>query len=264
MIIKPLTINDIEEVDKVQPKEWGSIAHHITHYISSPHCRPIKLVDDDKIIGIGTTILHKDTAWLAHIIVHESQRNKGLGTLITRALISSIDKSTYNTILLVATELGEYVYKKLGFETEGEYAVFKDVTIETETSPLIIPFEEKYREQVYSLDTKAYGENRKNSINTHIPDALLFIKDNKVEGFHMPTFGDGLIVANTSAAGIELQKYRLQTNSLCIFPTENKELTIFLVEQGYFEFKRVKKMFLGEKRTSQPAIIYNRVGGHLG
>lgn len=264
MIIQPITINDVEETDKVQPKEWGSIAHHITHYITSPHCHPIKLVDDGKIIGIGTTILHKDTAWLAHIIVHESHRNKGLGTLITQALIDSIDRNTYKTILLVATELGEHVYNKLGFETECEYSVFKDIDIKAETSPQIILFEEKYREQLYTLDAKAYGEDRKNSIDSYIQASLLYVSDNKVEGFYMPTFGDGLIVAETNEAGIGLQKYRLQTNSLCIFPAENRALTDFLVEQGYIEFKRVKKMFFGEKRTSQPAMIYNRVGGHLG
>lgn len=264
MIIQPITIDDVEEANNVQPKEWGSIAHHITHYVTSPHCHPIKLVRDDKIIGMGTTILHKDTAWLAHIIMHESERSKGLGTLVTKALIDSIDKSTYKTILLVATELGEYVYNKLGFETEGEYSVFKDVTIKTETSPLIIPFEEKYREQLNTLDTKAYGEDRKNSINKHIPKALLYVRDNKVDGFYMPTFSDGLIVAATNETGIALQKYRLQTNSLCIFPSENTALTAFLIGQGHTEFKRVKKMFLGEKIKSQPTMIYNRIGGHLG
>lgn len=263
MIIQPITIDDVEEANKVLPKEWGSIAHHITHYVTAPHCQPIKLIEGNKIIGIGTTILHKDTAWLAHIIVHESQRNKGLGTLITKALIDGIDKSRYKTILLVATELGEYVYKKLGFETDCEYSVFKDVEIKMKASP-IVTFEKKYREQLYNLDTKAYGEDRKNSIDKHISDALLYIEGNTVKGFYMPTFDDGLIVSNTSNVGIELQKYRLQTNSLCIFPTENTALTDFLTKQGYSEFKKVKKMFLGEKRTSQPAMIYNRVGGHLG
>jgi GNAT superfamily N-acetyltransferase len=264
MIIQPITIDDVDEANQVQPKEWGSIAHHITHYVTSPHCHPIKLVEGDKIIGIGTTILHKDTAWLAHIIVHESHRNKGLGTLITEALVDSIDKNIYKTTLLVATELGEFVYKKLGFETECEYTVFKDVGIKAETSSLIIPFEERYREQLYSLDIEAYGEDRKNSIDKHIPNAFLYIQNNIAEGFYMPTFGDGLVVANTANAGIELQKYRLQTNSLCIFPTENTALASFLIEQGYSELKRVKKMFLGEKRTNKPTMIYNRVGGHLG
>ncbi len=263
MKIQPITANDIAEIDAIRPKDWGSLVAHIQYYINMPNCHPIKLVEDGKIISIGNTILHKNTAWLSHIIVHEEHRGKGLGKTIAQALIDSVP-NTHKTILLIATELGEYVYNKLGFVTETEYIAFKDVEIASPASPLIQPFEEKYRSYLHTMDTNISGESRFESLNPHLANAQVFVQNNQVEGFYTPTFGDGLIMANNTEAGIELMKYRLQSNALCLFPVENRAATNFLVANNYSPVKQMKKMRLGEKITWQPQNIYNRVGGNFG
>jgi GNAT superfamily N-acetyltransferase len=263
MKIQAITANDIAEIDAMRPKDWGSLVAHLQYYINMPNCFPLKLVEDNKIIGIGNTILHKNTAWLSHIIVHEEYRGKGLGTTITQALINSVP-TTHKTILLIATELGEYVYKKLGFETETEYIAFKDVKIDVPSSPLIQPFEEKYRGDLHSIDTNISGESRFETLNPHLAHAQIFVQNNQIEGFYAPTFGDGLIMANTPDAGIELMKYRLKSNGLCLFPVENSAATSFLVANNYSPVKQMKKMRLGEKIKWEPQNIYNRAGGNFG
>ena len=88
-------------------------------------CFPFKASIENKIVGIGTTILHHETAWLAHIIVHPEYRNRGIGKMITQALVDHSYSKGRKTIYLIATELGLPVYRRLGFESETEYTIFK-------------------------------------------------------------------------------------------------------------------------------------------
>lgn len=265
MKILPITSADFDEIqNEVQPQEWPSIIPHINNYVSSAHCYPIKAVENEKIVGIGATILHNDTAWLAHIIVNENFRKRGIGSFITQQLIDNIDSTRFKTIYLIATDMGEPVYKKLGFEVECEYIAFKDVDIKAETSPYIQPFDDKYKQQLYTLDKAIFNEERHNTIEPHLKDCLLFVRNENVEGYFIPTLGDGLIAATNNEAGIELQKIRLKGNKICVFPAANTPLIQFLNDNNFQELKRVPKMRLGEKRDWHPEKLYNRIGGNLG
>jgi hypothetical protein len=80
----------------------------------------------------------------------------------------------------------------------------------------------------------------------------------------MPTLADGLIVANTPNAGIELIKQRLQTNDFAALPINNTLAIHFLEQQNWQIYRTSKRMFLGGKRTWQPQNLYNRINGQLG
>src|SRR5690242_17103555 len=121
MIIESLTNEDLPQVSGLQPEGWPSIIPSYQFYLQSSFCFPLKLSVDNQLAGVGTAIVHANTAWLAHIIVDPRQRNKGIGTDITKALIQLAEKYYCRTILLLATTLGEPVYTKLGFRKELDY-----------------------------------------------------------------------------------------------------------------------------------------------
>jgi len=102
---QPLELPDLELITALQPPDWPNIIPSIEFYIISTFCFPIKLIIDNKIVGIGTTIIHNDIAWLAHIIVHPEHRNQGIGKIITQTLVDSL-QTKCDTIYLIATDLG--------------------------------------------------------------------------------------------------------------------------------------------------------------
>ena len=266
MTIQPLLFSDIDSLNELQPPDWEDMLPHIRYYINSSHCDPIKIISGKKIAGIGTTLKHRDTAWLAHIIVHPEFRNKGLGKMITDALVKSIDRRKFKTIYLIATELGYPVYLRSGFELEAEYA---DFDIEPgrnnfKISGNIIPFEEKYKTQILELDLLTMGENREIRLNEHFQSCFVFYSKNKVKGAYFPKFGDGLIIAGSEEAGVELMKLRIQEKNYAIFPKDNKVAFEFY-SRGNFKFdKYQKRMRLGKKRIWHPENLYNRVSGQIG
>ncbi|MCF8429018.1 MAG: GNAT family N-acetyltransferase [Bacteroidia bacterium] len=266
MEIQVLTQNDLDLMAELQPKGWPDILPAILCYVQSPNCFPIKLIYKKKIIGIGTTIINSDTAWLAHIIIHPDYRNVGFGSIITQKLVSSLFDKNIATIYLIATELGQPVYEKIGFLEETEYLFFKDFKSDKSigVSNNIVPFVDEYKSQILALDFKASGENRIQLIKPNLVEGFAYLNGDIVEGFYLPTLGEGMIVANSNIAGIELMKLRMTTKDNIAFPIENKEATNFMCQNNYKEFKTAKRMRLGIKRGWQPQNIYNRIGGNLG
>ena len=266
MDIKPIEHSDINTLTELQPEGWPNIVPYFEFYCSSDFCFPIKVIEENKIIGIGTTIIHNDVAWLAHIIVHPESRKKGIGQLITQTLVDSTEENRIETVYLIATDLGAPVYTKLGFETETEYLFFKNLSFEQNLTvhKNIAPFGEEHRDQIQKIDRKVSGEERVFHIENYFPNAYVYCEGKNVEGYYLPTFGEGLIIATTASAGVELMKFRLRSNEHAVFPVDNLYATTFLYQNNYKEIKTAKRMRLGKERTVQLQNIYNRIGGNLG
>ncbi len=266
MDLQTLEHSDINLITGLLPPGWEGIIPTIDFYTNSNFCSPIKVTIDKKIVGIGTTILHNDTAWLAHIIVHSDYRNQSIGKLITQTLVESSNSKCCDTIYLLATDLGEPVYKKIGFETETEYLFFKgEKAIGSFTnSENIIAFNSDFKKQILNLDRQVSGEDRMLQLEQHLSSGFVYLQDNDVMGFYLPTLGDGLIIATTNSAGQELMRLRLTSKDFASFPIDNVSATEFMSQNNFKQVRKEKRMRLGEKRNWQPTNIYNRIGGNLG
>ena len=265
MTIQSFVRDDLKFIPKLQPEGWPDITPSIDFYTKSSFCYPIKVSVDHKIAGIGTAIIHHDVAWLAHIVVHADSRRKGIGRLITEALVNQVEVKKCETIYLLATDLGAPVYEKVGFETESEYIFFKEVSVkdDSETSPKIHSYKPEFKNEISEIDKMNSGEDRMFHLETHLQNGCVYLND-QIHGFYLPGFGDGLIIANNSTAGMELLKLHLRSNEKVVFPKDNLVATNFLYKLGFKECLTAKRMRLGKKRSVKLENIYNRIGGNLG
>jgi Acetyltransferase (GNAT) family len=266
MDVQNLEHTDLELINELKPADWPDIVTPFTFYISSSFCFPVKVMNNGTIAGIGSAIIHNDVAWLAHIIVHQACRGRGLGGLITQTLVDIARKYNCSTIYLIATELGEPEYIKAGFVTETEYLFFKDIkpTADHTLPAGIIPYSAAYRDVLARLDRRVSGEDRMHHAVHYLNDGFLYQAGGITEGFFLPGFGEGLIIANTVNAGTALMKMRLLSKTNACFPVGNKEAAALLYQYNYREFKSAKRMRLGKERIWQPENIYSRIGGNLG
>ncbi len=190
MEIGTLDQNDIKLISDLQPTDWQNIIPTIEFYTNTDFCFPIKVIIEEKIVGIGTTIIHDDIAWLAHIIVHPDHRNQGIGSVITQTLVGNLKTRNCETIYLIATELGEPVYKKNGFETETEYLFFKDIKINGswKTPKNLVAFKDCFKVEIANLDLQVSGENRLFHLEKQLPSGHVYLQNNVVEGFYLSTW----------------------------------------------------------------------------
>ncbi|MGL4669453.1 MAG: GNAT family N-acetyltransferase, partial [Methanobacteriaceae archaeon] len=125
MKIEYIENNEIDLISNFQQEGWEELKPYYQFYIDSTFCHSLKLTENGKIIAIGSIIIHKDVAWLAHIITLLEHRQKGFGKLITKKLIEIGKENNCSTIYLIATDLGKKLYEVLGFNEETEYLFFK-------------------------------------------------------------------------------------------------------------------------------------------
>ncbi|HSD06825.1 GNAT family N-acetyltransferase [Flavobacterium sp.] len=267
MTIETLNNSDVSLLNELQPFGWGDILPaHEFYTTNTDFCFSIRINNDTKIVGIGTAIIHNDVAWLGHIIVHAESRNQGIGRLITQSLVKDSVPKNCETIYLIATDLGSPVYTKVGFETETEYLFFKDIKAEEswKISNSIIPFLPQHKAEIAEMDQLISGENRLFHLEKHLKNGFVYQNNNSIEGFYLPTFGEGLILTKTKEAGIEFMKMRFTNHDNACFPKDNIDAIDFLYKYGDKEFKRAKRMILGKRRSWNPSNLYNRIGGNIG
>lgn len=118
--------------------------------------------------------------------------------------------------------------------------------------------------QIANLDKSVSGEDRLINLERHLAGSFIYRQSGVVEGFYLPTFGEGRVIAKTNFAGHERMKLRLTTRENVAFPMDNFSAIEFMYQNNFKEFRSAKRMRLGTKRTWQPERVYNRIGGNLG
>lgn len=262
----PFTLADLTSIRSLQPSDWADITPRILHYLNTQHCFPVKAELHGKLAGIGACICFPGSAWLGHIIVHPQLRGRGLGAAITQQLIDTAKQHGAETIQLVATALGYPVYKKLGFADVVNYIYYKNCQpYQQVLHSRIQPMKPSHRKQVLQLDRATCSEDRSNELIPAMQHAFVFASDKEqIDGFYMPTLGDGLILAKTQTAGTALLQKHLQFRTEVIIPATNKVAQQLVLAHGGVEERRPTRMIMGKPLRVKFEYIYNRIGGNKG
>lgn len=265
MQILPLTQSDIDSLPQIQPLDWNDIRIPISSYIEPDYIFPFKAEVDGVLVGTGTAILHEKTGWLATIVTHGEYRNQGIGKHITEHLLAFLQSHDCEYIYLIATALGEPVYKKAGFITESHHDSYKDINLQNLViSYNVTPYQSAYKQKIFDLDRNISGEDRSQHLETFLIDSFVYLQNEEIEGIYLPNFGDGLIVANTTQAGVELMKKRFQKFNMASFPQANKVAHDFMESHNYKPVATAARMHFQKPMPWKPAGLYNRVGGNIG
>ena len=269
MKVEYIKNNEIDSIQNFQEEGWEDINEFYKFYVSSSFCHPLKLAIDGKIIAIGAAIIHEDVAWLAHIITLSDYRKRGFGTIITKKLIELSKENNCSTIYLIATDIGKKLYGTVGFTEETKYIFFKREESKNQFKIFkypknIISYEKQFKKQILKLDKEISSENRVKHLENFLKDSFLYCEENVIEGFYMPLFGEGLILANNSVIGSELLKVHINKNDKVVLPENNSYAIQFLKNNGFYQNLTVTRMRLGLKRPVQFEKIFNRIGGNLG
>lgn len=256
---------DIPQLNSLQPVGWPPIIPYYEFYTRTRYCHPLKYVANGQIAGIGSSIEHKGTAWLAHIIVREDFRRQGIGKAITSALMDNLMKRRrVRSIHLVATPMGEPLYQQLGFRRLSEYVFLRggktigDAEISFETC------HPGYREAGLAIDRDTASEDRRDLLEPHWNHACFTKNGSEITGFYMPGLGEGFIVATTPEAGLALLRRKHASGAPGVIPEENRHAIACLEANGFMEYRRGARMAYGQPVSWHPERIYGRIGGNLG
>jgi len=194
-------------------------------------------------------------------------RRHGIGYRIVESLLADIKKKGIETSLLVATELGEPVYKKAGFRKVSDYRFFKreSFEIDEQNTDKIQPYKSDFYKEILQLDAYISGENREKLLKNYLDRSFVFISNKVIDGFYIPGLGEGPVFALTTDAGRELMRFKYSEVDKVTIPGENQAGKEIIKELGFIETDTIgKRMILGPDIEWKPEMIYSRIGGNFG
>lgn len=266
--IEPYRAEDYPAISNLFPADWNfdfreflSLHHGRTYFLG------YSLRYHKQTIGFGNIIVFGSICWIGNIVVSDEYRNKGFGTKITQYLIvqgKSLGAVTFN---LVATELGEPIYKKLGFVTEFNYQFFerKSSPSSWKTPQFIRKADHSDLPFICDLDTQLTGVKREEMHRILLPGTHLYCKQNQLKGFYVGSLGDGLIVAKDPVAGTELLQFKFALgDKKVVIPEINNSAMEFILSCGFEKTIQLPRMTMGSKIAWNPESIFSRGTGYCG
>ena len=120
---------------------------------------------------------------------------------------------------------------------------------------------------IKELDREITGEERFTILERFLSTGWVYgpEKSDHITGVYLPDFGNGLIHAKNSEAGLALMKVRLnQGKTTAVVPSLNTIAREYLLSEGFQELRTAPRMVLGNDVQWHPIMLYNRAAGYSG
>lgn len=219
-----------------------------------------------RIVAVGQGVATGRTGWIGNIIVSPDMRGRGLGARMTQQIMFWLLDQGCSTMLLTATEAGEPVYRKLGFRQTAEYVFLDTPRLPPPAAGAVRRLEPDDVNQVARIDASVTGETRVELLEPHLGSGWVWAdRDRGLAGFFLPTFGQGLVLADDPAAGVDLLRFKhafFPRNA--VVPAANTVALTFLAEHGARQTARAPRMALGDEADWMPHGVFGRAAGFCG
>lgn len=218
-------------------------------------------------------------AWISMVLVDRDFRNRGIGREMFSKIVSHLRASNTDTIRLDATDMGLNLYKKFGFREEYELIRFTRQNAKADIPDAAPRGSDLNLAGIASLDATVTHTDRRQLLEvlmkSHRGQILEFRSEerNKIVGyvgFRPGRLGwqIGPCVAEVSDAGLEALKQALDLLSakrlIIDIPIENLAGIRWAEENRFREQRRFTRMYLGNKPTDRPDLIFASFGPEKG
>jgi GNAT superfamily N-acetyltransferase len=158
--------------------------------------------------GTTTVCVFGAVAWIAMVLVDESQRRRGIGTALMEHALGFLDRLGVPTVRLDATPLGQPLYERLGFVEQFRLARYEGIPLPPEdvTGAVETARPEEW-EALAALDEAVTGTDRRRLLFHQFaeqPDAVRLTRtDDGPTGFLAARAGSRAVQLGPYIAGPE-------------------------------------------------------------
>ena len=146
---------------------------------------------DGWVVGTVTTCVFGPVAWIAMMLVEESQRGRGIGRRLMNHALEFLEIRGVDTVRLDATRMGRPLYESLGFRADGELLRYRGMCGESGSRTLAPDLNPLSRvgdlDSLLALDRLATDTDRSRLIGRLLcesPESSLIVRDeDRLSGF---------------------------------------------------------------------------------
>jgi GNAT superfamily N-acetyltransferase len=162
--IRPMTAEDLPLLLRLRAQAgWNQTEADLRRFLDLSAGGSFIAESDGAPAGTGCTFVFGSTAWIAMVLVEQSQRGRGIGTALMRHALAYLDGRGVERIRLDATPMGRPVYEKLGFVAEYNVLRYEGEVPHLDTapaSPEIVEPARAHLEQVRQFDVAVTRADR--------------------------------------------------------------------------------------------------------
>jgi GNAT superfamily N-acetyltransferase len=246
------------------PVGWGLVKQDFEFMMELEPAGCFVLLNDSEKVGIATTVSYSKLGWFGNLIVDESKRNNGGGTLLVKHALKYLTEKNVETVGLYAYIEKIPFYERLGFECDSEFIVLKGKAFSSPIGANVRKAEKQERAEVIAFDQSCFGASRRKMLEPILMDGdnLCFVstEDGQISGFAVAKVYMGIaelgplaFKRGKSKTAVDLLRATLSAlNGLetsVFVPKREKRIVSTLLESGFHESFRVERMFHGPSAT---------------
>jgi hypothetical protein len=258
--IRPIEDADFEPaVEMYRAGGWGERRPFLEWTASVPACRALVGLEDGRVVATGMATIN----------------GHGYGRLMTEAACELIRAAGCRTEVLIASPLGEPLYRSMGFRYDADYQVFEAATT---ARPPRVPdglvlraMAESDLEAVWDLDRKATGEDRAGLLSSLAAGGSVVMEAGRVRGYLLSVLPDSgaLSALDAGAAMCLLDQLRYHSHGEvpavhAAVPTSHREGLAALEAAGWRPLFRTPRMVRGDPIDWEPSLIWSILGFAFG
>ena len=267
--IRDMKRAEIRGLSPMTPEFWSfDLVDFFAEHFGRSYFKPMVAVIKGKIVGTVNGVINGNAGWLGNVIVKPGYREQGIGSSLTATMIDYLRSRGCKSLLLIASEMGEPIYKRFGFEVSTTYRIFRNGSVtSTPTSANIKKIVPEDLPGLLELDREICGEDRELLVRSYPLQGWLYVHlpSNTMCGFYISNLGEGPVLARDSEAGIGLLMQKLHDHEKpVVLPDDNQDAIDYLKANGFEELHAAKRMVLGPEVKWRPHLIFSRIGGWCG
>jgi predicted N-acetyltransferase YhbS len=273
--VRPMTPADVERAaESIARGDWGDRRVNLAFVTSHPATRPFVADADGEIVGTGVAMLNGSVGWIGTIWVDRAWRRRGIGLELTRATVDAAESAGCRTLVLVATEAGQPMYERLGFEVQTWYRIVEAPGLEPiDPDPRIRPYRPGDMAAMSALDSAATGEDRAHLLEAFAaPETARCLEreDGTLGAFvvRAPWGGGATIAPDVDDAAAILRARRLAAGPdgrvRAGILVENDAGLEHLARAGWAEVWRAPRLVRGDPLRWRPEAIWGQFNHAMG
>jgi ribosomal protein S18 acetylase RimI-like enzyme len=260
--VKNMSLGDLEFAVRItDTMNWNLVEKDFKFMMQLEPEGCFVLLSNSESVGIATTISFDKLGWIGNVIVSESHRKQGAGSLLVRHCVKYLTSKNVGTVGLYSYMDKIQFYKRLGFEYDTEFIFLKGKGF---SSPIKAGLKKAAKEDIHKVidyDHSCFGFSRRKLLEPILLDpnnlCYMSIEDGRILGYAAAKVYEesaeiGPLVCPQGHSDIAIDLLKTTLNRLEGFevsmyiPKKEHVILNMLVEAGFSENLDVARMFFGQ------------------
>ncbi|MBL7939857.1 MAG: hypothetical protein JNL43_10895 [Flavobacteriales bacterium] len=228
-----LTIAGLPLASRLHPSTPDALLGHLRWCLATPYAEAWGLFRNDELLALATLVHFGNSARVGCFHASHPLCDVAQQQLLVNELLRSVEARGCATLTVQVPPKDMDFWKGCGFTEIGAFITYANGNFLEATRDEVALMQPAHTLALLHLDQHATGEDRRTLLLEHHFAAHAYVVDGRVRGALLPLLGNGSIVADDPAVGLELQRWLLPTQHRITVPETNSAACEHLLDRDY-------------------------------